>query len=696
MDISLARTVEAAASAVSAKDSLNGVLSLARAAFDPAPIAVIIACDGDVLRPLAWQGLAMSEAPLASNDPLNQYWPAHRPVEVFHGAHASLLPGAQFYAGIALVDDEQQLLGLLAVASLVPHQEPTPAQLSLLEHTAHIAASLLQHRQNLRRAAIVAQASEHVHEGIVICDAQGCVRWINAEAQRLVPALSVGQPFMDVFPSHLQENAAALTQWLSTPENSARQQLHYLTADGQTRVLEVARSHWNYEQERGYTLLLHDMTEAAQQRSKLDHLAHYDSLTGLPNRNALLAALDEHPHWGVALLAIDRFKWINDGLGHSVGDLVLQAIADRLYPYRDAATCIARVGGDVFAIACSDERFAPAGSRHADIFVRELMLVLEQPLHIHGHEVRAEISASVALRRDVQAEADLLACADLALNRAKAAGGRQLNRYVPHMRTDALARRDLDLELRRAFAHSEFEVRYQPQVELLTGRICGAEALLRWQHPTRGLVPAGEFIDMLSRSPLGVEVGRWVMQRACLDAMQWPDVTTSVSINLFPAQVDETLVDAVENALSFSGLPADRLEIEVTETTALTQEGAGARALAQLRTRGVNLAFDDFGTGYASLSTLQRFRIDRVKIDKSFVHGMLTSSEDAAIVRWIVMLARALGLRVVAEGVEDQHQADLLRGLGCDEAQGYLYAQALDAASFSERLRTQLAEDPHG
>jgi EAL domain-containing protein (putative c-di-GMP-specific phosphodiesterase class I) len=321
--------------------------------------------------------------------------------------------------------------------------------------------------------------------------------------------------------------------------------------------------------------------------------------------------------------------------------------------------------------------------------------MLEQPLRIRGHAIQLEISMGVAQRADVHAGGDLLACADLALQRAKTVGGHQICHYQPSMREEALARRDLDLELRRAFAQGEFELHYQPQVSLETGRICGAEALLRWRHPTRGLVPAYEFIDVLTHSPLGADVGAWVLRRACQDAITWPE-PISISINLFPAQLRDTLARDVLEALMAVGLPAQRLELEITENIALTRDSTAARDLAELRKHGVNLAFDDFGTGYASLSLLHRFRIDRVKIDRSFVEGMLHNGEDAAIVRWTVMLARALGIRVVAEGVERSEQATSLQALGCDEAQGYLYAPALDAATFLQRLRAQTENALHG
>ncbi len=677
-------------------------LATLAAATLQAPVAVIATCADERVLMLASHGADHGHGQLSRDHLIVRTWEQHTPLLVLPDMPADLRSGARFYAGVALHGRAGQRLGTLAVLDHEPRSAPTQTQLDALARLARIAATLLEQQHLERRALIVSQAGEQAREAVLVGDRHGRVRWQNRAAEQLFGTQLAGQPVFSLFPLRLQSDQDIAQAWLAGRIEGS-QLLRMVAPDGSLRLLDATRSTWRYGSDRGVTLILHDVTEAAHQRAQLDRLAHFDPLTGLPNRNALLDALDANPDWGVALVAIDRFKWINDGLGHVVGDRVLQAVADRLQAKADAQACLARVGGDVFAVACNDARLAADADQDGDddddgdgAMVPALVRHLEQTLRVRGHEINIDVSVGIALRSDVRGQGDLLASADLALNRAKSAGGRQVCRYQAAMRTDALARRDLDRDLRRAFAHGEFELHYQPQVELGTGRICGAEALLRWRHPQRGMVPAGEFIDLLARSPLGAEVGAWVLRRACLDAAQWADPGTSVSINLFPAQLVESLVAEVQLALAAAGLPAERLELEITETIALTQDSAGAEALAVLRSRGVNLAFDDFGTGYASLSMLRRFRIDRVKIDRSFVSGVLDNGEDAAIVRWILMLARALGLRVVAEGVEDMPQANWLHDHGCEEAQGYLYAPALDAGALQGRLQAQLAEMAHG
>jgi EAL domain-containing protein (putative c-di-GMP-specific phosphodiesterase class I) len=283
---------------------------------------------------------------------------------------------------------------------------------------------------------------------------------------------------------------------------------------------------------------------------------------------------------------------------------------------------------------------------------------------------------------------ELVARADLAMQRAKHNGGRQLRYFEPGMRTAAIDRRQLDLELRRACRENEFELHYQPQVCLATGMPTGAEALLRWRHPQRGLLAPDKFIDALAQSSVGPAVGRWILERACQDAATWPIIDgrrLAVGVNLFPVQLDnERLPGEVEHALSRSGLTAAHLELELTEKIALRDDdGSTADALAALRSRGISVAYDDFGTGYASLSVLRRLPVDRVKIDRSFVRDVLANRGDAAIVRSILLIARNFDLRVIAEGVETPEQAELLHGLGCQEAQGFLYSPALPPREFA-------------
>jgi EAL domain-containing protein (putative c-di-GMP-specific phosphodiesterase class I) len=287
---------------------------------------------------------------------------------------------------------------------------------------------------------------------------------------------------------------------------------------------------------------------------------------------------------------------------------------------------------------------------------------------------------------------ELLANADLALYQAKSAGGRVCRFFLPVLRAQAQARRALDLELRRAFADQEFELHYQPQVRLADEAVVGTEALLRWRHPTRGILAPGAFIDTLAESALAPDIGRWIIRTACAQAAEWRRMGLPlgrVAVNLFPCQAhDDKLVADVDEALRESGLPAAALELEITEFAALNHEDASG-PLLKLHESGVRLAFDDFGTGYASLNYLTRFPVSRIKIDRSFVADITEDAEDAAIVRSLIAMARNLDLEVIAEGVETRAQAAFLHEQCCQEAQGFLYSKPLPPTEFEAYLRSK-------
>ncbi|HEY4556199.1 MAG TPA: bifunctional diguanylate cyclase/phosphodiesterase, partial [Lysobacter sp.] len=408
-------------------------------------------------------------------------------------------------------------------------------------------------------------------------------------------------------------------------------------------------------------------------------------------RAALLAMLEQNLRQrarplGVALLGLDHFRAVNDTLGHHVGDAVLQLVACRLQFSLPPNARLSRFGGDEFALLypSTDQE---AIQRH----LRAVLLDLSRPCEVDRNLVHIEASIGMAMADLPNLDAtELVARADLAMQHAKRNGGRRVSRFEPNMRVEALDRRRLDLELRRACEQEEFELHYQPQIDLVTGQPTGAEALLRWRHPERGLLTPDKFIDALAQSSVNAAVGRWILQRACRDAAGWPSIggrKLAVGINLFPVQLDdERLLAEVDQALGASGLLPARLELELTETIALRDDGVAASALASLRARGIRVAYDDFGTGYASLSMLQRLPVDRVKIDRSFVRDVLVNRGDAAIVRSILLIARNLDLRVIAEGVETPQQAEMLRDLGCEEAQGFLYSRALHPTDFGQWL----------
>jgi len=417
-----------------------------------------------------------------------------------------------------------------------------------------------------------------------------------------------------------------------------------------------------------------------------------DDLTGLPGRACIVATLDnllkqQVAPLGMTLLGLDGFRAVNDTLGHVIGDAILQIVAARLQAGLPEGAELARFGGDEFAIIhvrSSRERI----EQHAG----ELLQALARPCQIDQQQVHIEASIGIAMHDDGLDSSDLIARADLAMQRAKRRGGRQVLHFQPDMRAEALDRRRLDLELRRACELNEFELHYQPQLCLSTGLPTGAEALLRWRHPQRGLLMPDKFIDALSQSSVAPAVGRWILERACKDAAAWPIIggkRMAIGVNLFPVQLDnERLLAEVDQALANSGLEPTHLELELTETIALRDDRAVSSVLSGLRARGIRVAYDDFGTGYASLSVLRRLPVDRIKIDRSFVRDALTNRGDAAIVRSILLIARNFDLLVIAEGVETDHQAKLLRGLGCQEAQGFLYSPALPLQQFRDWIQS--------
>jgi diguanylate cyclase (GGDEF)-like protein/PAS domain S-box-containing protein len=434
-----------------------------------------------------------------------------------------------------------------------------------------------------------------------------------------------------------------------------------------------------------------DISEKKAYEQKLSYMAHYDPLTGLANRPSLQddlgRAIDSSPT-SVAIFDLDGFKDINDTLGHSTGDKLLQSVAARMREAENENVRFYRLGGDEFVLVqrnCGDPR--SVGNS-----VTSTLRRLAEKFEIVGHTLFVGASAGVAIAPfDGNNVEDVMSSADLALYDAKAAGGNTYRLFIPALRAKANARRELDAELRRACANREFELYFQPQHRSSDGALTGAEALLRWRHPDRGILAPGAFIEALSESPVVLEVGRWILSSACEQAARWRLAGLDdfrIGVNLFPAQFHaKTMSTDVETALRATGLPADALEIEITENIALGEQQDNLDAVRSLRQRGVKFAFDDFGTGYASLSYLTRYPLSRLKIDQSFVRKISDKStlEDTAIVRSIIAMAHNLGLEVIAEGVEHEIQAAFLRKERCEELQGYLYGKPMPAREFEAR-----------
>jgi diguanylate cyclase (GGDEF)-like protein len=454
---------------------------------------------------------------------------------------------------------------------------------------------------------------------------------------------------------------------------------------------------------RGVARAYEDITESKRAQEQLSRLAHYDPLTGLPNRlslqkelGRLLADCDRSPV-AIALFDLDGFKDVNDTLGHSTGDQLLVEVCQRFIEVTDGLTRVAKVcrlGGDEFVIIVPD-----CGDPRVIAEVVDLVLQrLKDPFDVNGNVLHLGSSAGIAFAPTDAAQADeLIANADLALYQAKSEGGQTYRFFLPALRARAQARRGLGIELRRAYAENEFELHFQPQIRLADNAVVGAEALLRWRHPERGLIAPAAFIDALAECSIAPEVGRWIISTACEQTAAWRGaglMLNRIGVNLFPAQAHaRELLKDVEDALRESGLPAAALELEITENAALNFEDS-SMTLRMVQALGVRLAFDDFGTGYASLNHLTRFPIWRIKIDRTFVNRITNSVEDAAIVRSLIAMAHNLGLRVVAEGVETEAQAAFLLKEHCEEAQGYLYAKPLPAAEFEIYLKGRCLGPP--
>ena len=418
--------------------------------------------------------------------------------------------------------------------------------------------------------------------------------------------------------------------------------------------------------------------------------AMLDPLTGLPNRELFhhraAKSLAVIGRAAILMIDLDRFKAVNDGLGHQIGDMLLVLVAKRLRAMLREGDTLARLGGDEFVIAISPP---PDHDALGDLG-RRIVDMLSRPYLIEGQLVIVGASVGLAAGGDDGTDSvQLLAHADLALFHAKETGRGTCRFYAAEMNTRALARRSLESELRKAVALQQFELHYQPQIGLEENRLEGFEALVRWRHPERGLVPPGEFIPLAEDVGLITAIGDWVLGEACVEAMRWPD-SMSVAVNVSPRQFENPahLIEAVRQALAGSGLPGHRLELEITESALLRHEQTILKALTHLRSMGVRLAMDDFGTGYSSLSQLQNFPFDKIKIDRSFVSDVKApeNRRQDAIVRAITALSAGLGMSTIAEGVETSEQLIQLRDGGCSSVQGYFISRPVPVAQVPDLI----------
>jgi diguanylate cyclase (GGDEF)-like protein len=435
--------------------------------------------------------------------------------------------------------------------------------------------------------------------------------------------------------------------------------------------------------------MLHGFSARMREVERIRYLAEYDALTGLPNRNALQVHLDavfadvSEPPRAIMLLviSIDKFQDIGDMLGHGAGDLVLQAVAQRLHARIADRGFVARLSGDEFAVY-----FDGASEAEATAICQTCALAFERPLLAGPREHHIRLSIGVAMYPgDAATVDDLVGNSHLALYRAKAVERTGFVMYRRAFRDELEARLKVEAELAQAIGLGQFELFYQPQVLLSDRRVIGAEALIRWRHPLRGLISPGTFMPVVNASPMSNRVAGWVMDTACRQARQWELMGhhICISVNLSPSQFQAgDLAASVRLILAATGLTPALLELEVTENILLDDADRLLAIFAEIRSLGVRIVFDDYGTGFAGLSYLKKFPLDGLKIDQSFVRELRTDRSDAAIVQSTIDLSRKLGLSVVAEGIEDAATADLLSDMGCAQAQGYYFGRPMPAAEF--------------
>jgi diguanylate cyclase (GGDEF)-like protein/PAS domain S-box-containing protein len=509
-------------------------------------------------------------------------------------------------------------------------------------------------------------------------------------------AEAIGRHAMDlIVPKSAEDHVAEVWSELVRQGGGFRSSNENVTKAGKTIICEWYNTPLVDDNGRviGVASLAQDITEQRQAEQRLNHLAYYDALTNLPNRSlfqdrlgqAIATASRHQKLVGVMLMDLDRFKVINDTLGHEIGNALLQAVAGRLKHCLRESDTVARLGGDEFAIALTDiatiEDVVQIAQKILDEFVA--------PFAVDGKELFVSASIGITLYPfDGSDPSLLLRNTDSAMYHAKDKGRKTFQFYSAEMTERVEKRLTLETELRHALAREELQLHYQPQLDIASGRIVGMEALVRWQHPVKGMMPPAEFIPIAEESGLIVPIGEWILRNACRQAMAWqaqglPEL--QIAINLSARQFKPELVDLARDVLAETGLPARCLELEITESVFIEgTDSEAASILAQLKALGLSLAIDDFGTGYSSLSYLKCLPVDKLKIDQSFVQGISSNPEDASLVKAIIAIARSLNLHVIAEGVETEAQLRYLREHGCDFMQGYFYSRALPPEAFAD------------
>lgn len=612
-------------------------------------------------------------------------------------------PFIRFYAGARLLTESGYALGTLCIIDDKPRRF-SPDQAQLLKKLARLVMDRFELRRSERKFRASQERFERMTQSaasaLVCADSQGRITFFNRAAEKMFSASeadSLGQPFIDLFPGKQQsviQGEIARQRQEADPDSIGRLlEMKARRQGGETFPIKIGLSTWSDADGPNCGAFIIDITERIAAQERLQNLAHIDQLTGLPNRERFFQlaeqALRKVDYAALFLLDLDGFKDINDTLGHSAGDRLLQNVARKLKcAIGPEFGILGRLGGDEFVL------FVPMATAASDASTVATTILdqFKDDFSIDGDACHLNTSIGIAQSPgDGETIEVLLASADMALYRAKASGGGTSEIFTADLKMHAESRRTMQTELRQAFDDQQFELFWQPQVDMRTSETVGAEVLLRWRHPILGLRSPGEFLPVLDKMLLANDVGDWAIRTALAQLAAWdarglPRI--HVGVNLFELQFRSgTLALKTIAELARYHVAPSRLELEVTETTAIKSEQAVLRELTALRRAGVGVAFDDFGTGYASLSLLKRFPLSRLKVDQTFVRDMTADRADAAIVESVLKLGTTFGLDVIAEGVETEEQACALRNLGCNAGQGYLYGKPMPVNDFEQHLK---------
>lgn len=599
-------------------------------------------------------------------------------------------PGIRFYAGAPILTHEGLCIGAISIIDYVPREPLTESQKDILRSLAEMVMDHLSRRRLLRMRRAMLQLASSIPDAIVCINQDDMVTFWNKGAETLtgVPEEEAkGRALGSLMGPQFQQSLLGEGRRADV-EN---QHISLLRSDGTKRPVEVSSTIWADEEEYQRGFVIRDISQRRNLQKRVRYLRDTDSLTNLPNRGRFLDlaqnCLDKGELVTVLKVGLDKFKAVNSSLGMVVGDELLREAARRVSGVVREETLVSRLAGDEYGILLNGDIEAGRIHELCETIAREL----SRPYRINGFECR--ISASIGVASSATCGEDLLDSADLlkrsllALREAKRLGGSQCVAFTESLRERAENIHHLEQDLRQAFKQNHFELHFQPQVALKSGTIVGAEALLRWRHPERGLVSPAEFIGVLEISDQALRVGDWILESACAfaAAQNAAHRPFRVGVNLFPCQLhDPALKDKVVSLLRRYELPPEALELEITETTILESSAEVLDSLHVLHGLGVGIAFDDYGTGYASLSLLKKYPLTRLKIDRQFVMNLHNNPDDEAIVKSIIALGTALGLETIAEGIEEQCHCDILNQLGCLEGQGFWFSRPVPESEFPD------------